>query len=69
LILGLIGLVAWLCPILGFIIGGLAIKYGNQAKEESGGDKGSAGVVLGWICVMLALLNCCGGFVLRMNEN
>ena len=54
--------------LLGFIFGGLAIMYGNRAKNKTGGEKGSAGIIMGWICVALSFLNCIAGAMMQANK-
>jgi predicted RNA-binding Zn-ribbon protein involved in translation (DUF1610 family) len=57
LILGIIGLVLCCLPIVGIILGALAIKYGNKAKENPAeAGIGQTAVVLGYIAVGLGIL-------------
>ncbi len=69
LVLGIISLFVWCIPCLGWIIGGLAIKYGNRAKEETDGEVGNPAVVMGTISVILSFLMFFANIVLRfMNK-
>jgi hypothetical protein len=54
MVLGIIGLVASLIPILGFIFGGLALMFGKQSKQSSHPSMSKAGSVLGSIAIALS---------------
>ncbi len=64
MVLGIIGvLAAFLIPIVGLILGVIAIVFGRQAKTETAGGRKSgrgqaqAGFVLGIVAVVGAIIN------------
>ncbi|MGQ9503569.1 MAG: hypothetical protein ACUVQG_00760 [Thermogutta sp.] len=56
-ILGIFGLLAWCCPVLGFALGILAIIFGGIAVSKGGVTAGIIGIILGAICLILSLIN------------
>ena len=66
--LGIIGLFVWCCPLLGLVIGILAIKYGVRAKQETDGAAGNGGLIMGGICLGLSFINAIVGVIMQLNK-
>jgi len=62
--LGLIGLVAWCLPILGFGFGVAAIVAGVRALNSSERTQALVGIVLGATCLLLSIANLIAGAIL-----
>lgn len=56
-ILGAFGLIAWCCPVLGFLVGILAIVFGGISVSKGGVTRGIIGIILGVICLVLSLVH------------
>lgn len=58
LVLGLIGIVAWLLPLAGYPVTIVAIVLGVKGmKQQSGRGMAIAGLVLGIVFLVLTLIN------------
>lgn len=57
LVLGIIGLLAWIIPIIGLPIGILALVFGIIGIKNSYKGMSIAGLVLGSICLVLTIIN------------
>ena len=58
LVLGLIGIVAWLLPLAGYPVTIVAIVLGAKGmKQQSGRGMAIAGLVLGIVFLVLTLIN------------
>ncbi len=68
LILGLFGLIAWCCPIIGIIIGILAVIFGILSLGKGGGTQAIIGLILGIICLALSILNALLGMAMMMAD-
>jgi MFS family permease len=55
LVLGILGLIAWVIPILGLIMGVLAIIFGSLTLKSSRKGFAIAGLILGSIVVLISL--------------
>jgi MFS family permease len=58
-VLGIIGLIAWLIPILGLALGVMALIFGTMTTKSGHRNLAITGIVLGSISILLAL----GAFV------
>ncbi len=67
LILGLVGIVAWLLPFLGYPVTIIAIVFGVKGRKmmENRG-MATAGFVLGIVFLVLTLINSIAGVILNM---
>lgn len=66
LVLGIIGLIGWCCPIIGFILGALAITFGVQGRSSENAGMATVGIVLGIITLVLSLINAIAGVMLQL---
>jgi hypothetical protein len=58
MVLGIIGLVgAWIMPLLGYVLGILAVTLGTKGRNSSKAKFGTAGVILGIITLVFACLD------------
>lgn len=57
LILGIIGLAAWIIPIIGLVVGVLALVLGIKGLKKSSEGMAIAGIVLGIICLIITIIN------------
>jgi len=67
-ILGVFGLLAWCCPIVGFLVGILAVVFGVMALGRGGVALGIIGIILGVICLILSILNAILGMAMMMAD-
>ncbi|RMG02909.1 MAG: hypothetical protein D6741_03040 [Planctomycetota bacterium] len=65
-VLGLLGLLAWLCPIFGYVIGGCALGFGIMGRDSNQNVLAIIGIVLGSITLLLSLANSILGVILMM---
>lgn len=63
-VLGIIGLIGWLIPIVGVILGILALVFGTMTTKSSHRNLAIAGIVLGSITVLMSL----GAFVYNVQQ-
>lgn len=68
LVLGLFGLIAWCCPIIGVVIGGLALVFGIVSLGKGGGPMAIIGLILGIICLVLSIFNALLGMALMLAD-
>ena len=68
MVLGLVGLVAWCIPLIGFPISIMAIILGVQAMKGIDRSKAIAGVVLGSVCLLLSAGNGILGAIMVLNS-
>lgn len=66
LILGLIGIVAWLIPFFGFPFNILAIIFGAVGRNSSNPGMAKAGLILGIIGLVLTIINAILGVLLLL---
>lgn len=66
MILGLIGLVAWCLPIIGFPVSIVAIVMGAKSLNEDR-PKALTGLILGIVCLLLSIANGILGAMMVMN--
>lgn len=57
LILGILGVFMWLCPIVGLVVGIVGLVLGIQANKQHRRKSATAGIVLSIICLVLTLAN------------
>jgi MFS family permease len=62
--MGIIGLIAWLIPLIGMILGVLSLVFGTMSTRSSHRNLAIAGIVLGSITIALSLF----GFVLNVQS-
>ncbi len=62
LVLGILGIVAWIYPPVGLIIGILSIVFGTMTVKSNKKAFAIAGIVLGSITIIISLL--LGGYVI-----
>ena len=65
-ILGLIGLVAWCCPLLGIAIGGAGLVCGFMDLSSHKRGLAIAGIVLSGLCLLASLANAAVGVYLAV---
>ncbi len=68
LILGLFGLIAWCCPIIGFSVGLLALIFGIIGAGRGGRGMAVAGIVLSIVTLVLSTINAILGIMLQLAE-
>jgi hypothetical protein len=69
MVLGIIGMVTWLFPLLGLPISIWGLVVSIKAKSAGGGGKAIAGLVLSGIAIALSLLNAVLGAVLAVAKH
>lgn len=57
LVLGIVGLLAWIIPIIGLPVGVVALILGIMGLMKSNKGMSIAGIVLGIICLVLTIIN------------
>ena len=57
LILGILGLFMWLCPIVGLVVGTVGVVLGIQSNKVHRRRSATAGIVMSIICLVLTLAN------------
>ncbi|MFI5385714.1 MAG: hypothetical protein ACHQ50_06285 [Fimbriimonadales bacterium] len=68
LILGIIGLVAWCLPIVGFPVGITAIIFGVKATKTEDRTKGQVAIILGIFCLLFSIANGIVGAIWALNN-
>ena len=68
LVLGITGLLAWIIPIIGIPVGVAALVLGILGIKKSSRGMSIAGLVLGVICIILAVINGAVGAFLVFNS-
>ncbi len=68
LILGLVGLVAWLLPIAGYPITIVGLVLGCVARKTEKNGLNIAGIILCIITLVLSLGNSCLGVILQLSN-
>lgn len=68
LVLGLFGLIAWCCPVIGFPVGLLALIFGIIGAGRGGRGMAAAGIVLGVIVLVLSGINAFLGIMFEMAQ-
>lgn len=61
LVLGIIGLLFWLCPIVGLPIGIVGLVLGIQANKSMRRGSATAGIIMSIICLALSIGNAAWG--------
>ena len=57
LVLGIVGILAWIIPIIGLPVGVVALILGIMGLKKSNKGMSIAGIVLGIICLVLTIIN------------
>ena len=57
LVLGIVGLLAWIIPIIGLPVGVVALILGIMGLKKSSKAMSIAGIVLGIVCLVLTIIN------------
>lgn len=57
LILGILGLFMWLCPVVGLVIGVVGLVLGIQSNREHRRRSATAGIIMCVICLVLTVAN------------
>ncbi|MDY3854447.1 MAG: zinc-ribbon domain-containing protein [Butyribacter sp.] len=57
LVLGIVGLLAWIIPIIGLPVGVVALVFGIIGIKKSSKGMSIAGLVLGILCLVLTIIN------------
>lgn len=57
LVFGIVGLLAWIIPIIGLPVGVVALVLGILGIKKSNKGMSIAGIVLGVICLVLTIIN------------
>jgi len=68
LVLGLFGLIAWCCPLIGFPVGLLALIFGIIGAGRGGRGMAAAGIILGIITLVLSGINAFLGIMLQLAQ-
>ena len=69
LVLGLVSIVTWRCPIAGYITTSLAIVCATKGRHSEKKGMATAGLVLGIIFLVVTLLNSIFGAILGVLAN
>lgn len=56
MIFGLIGLIAWVIPFLGYIIGILAIVFSVVSNQKSKSGMADVGIICGLVCIGISII-------------
>jgi hypothetical protein len=67
LVIGLTGLVLWLCPLLGLGAGIVAVVFGVVGRKSPSRGMAIAGIVLGVIAILLSIGNGVLGAILAIS--
>lgn len=57
LVLGIVGVLAWIIPIIGLPVGIVALVFGILGLKKSSKGMSIAGIVLGAVCLVLTIIN------------
>ena len=57
LVLGIVGVLAWIIPIIGLPVGTIALVFGIIGLKKSSKGMSIVGIVLGIICLVLTIIN------------
>lgn len=67
LVLGIVGMIAWLLPLVGYPITIVGIILGCLGRKESKSGMSLAGLILSIIALVLTLGNSCLGVILQVS--
>lgn len=68
LVLGCIGLVGWLLPIIGYIVGILAIVFGCISKKSRKNSMSTIGIVMAVVTLILSATNSILGVLMTLGQ-
>lgn len=68
LVLGCIGLIGWLLPIIGYIVGILAIVFGCISKKSNKNSMSTIGIVMAVVTLILSATNSILGVLMTLGQ-
>jgi len=68
LVLGIVSMVAWFIPLIGYITTILGIVFSSQGRNSTNRGRATAGLVLSIIALILTLGNSAAGIYLNLHK-